>query len=258
VPRSAGCRGSREAAPDRYRVRSGDSSLDQDASRATAPRSSRSAAQSRAPQRGHTPAFSEPLAPRSAFSPGPQRAGDGSDELEVVGLRGVRRSRAAIAAAATAWMAIGLIRPPLPDLLGFVVWAVFMRFMLRGRYPLLYAVSFVMTMPLEFYGTALGVWRWSLVLPVLGFQRRTRPAASARGIARWMRSPVASSAGSSAVEPRASCGRRRRRPDRGMASPGVSWSAAPALPRVDLAPTAATDPVAGAAAAPSVPSAPAA
>ncbi|MDQ6858157.1 MAG: hypothetical protein M3Z65_04085 [Chloroflexota bacterium] len=72
-----------------------------------------------------------------------------------------------VSAAATAYMVWGLIRPPLPDLLGFVTWAVFIRFIVRGRYPLLYAVSFVLTMGLELYGTGWGVWRWTPVLPGL-------------------------------------------------------------------------------------------
>jgi hypothetical protein len=72
-----------------------------------------------------------------------------------------------VAAAATGYMLWGLVRPPLPDLLGFVTWAVFIRFIVRGRFPLLYAVSFVLTMALELYGTGLGIWRWSPVLPGL-------------------------------------------------------------------------------------------
>ena len=55
----------------------------------------------------------------------------------------------AVSAGATAWMLYGLIARPLPDLLGFVTWAIFIRFIVRGRYPLLYAVSFVLTMGLE-------------------------------------------------------------------------------------------------------------
>lgn len=86
-----------------------------------------------------------------------------------------------VAVAATVWMVVGLIGPSLPDLLGFVVWAVFMRFMLRGRYPLLYAVSFVMTMALEFYGTALGVWRWSPILPVLWLPAANPPSCIGAG-----------------------------------------------------------------------------
>lgn len=73
----------------------------------------------------------------------------------------------AVAAGSTGYMVWGLVRPPLPDLLGFVTWAIFIRFIARGRFPLLYAVSFVLTLALELYGTGWGVWRWSPVLPGL-------------------------------------------------------------------------------------------
>lgn len=79
----------------------------------------------------------------------------------------------ATGALATAYMLWGLTRPFLdpaqsvPDLLGFVTWAIFLRFLVRGRYPLLYAVSFAMTTALELYGTGLGIWTWSALLPGL-------------------------------------------------------------------------------------------
>jgi hypothetical protein len=73
----------------------------------------------------------------------------------------------AVTTGATVWMLYGLLGRALPDLLGFVTWAIFIRFIVRGRYPLLYAVSFVMTTALELYGTGLGIWTWSPVLPVL-------------------------------------------------------------------------------------------
>ena len=81
-----------------------------------------------------------------------------------------RNARAVVIAVvfgATTWMVSGLVFRELPDLLGFVTWAIFIRFIVRGRYPLLYAVSFTMTTALELYGTGLGIWRWSPVLPVL-------------------------------------------------------------------------------------------
>ena len=81
--------------------------------------------------------------------------------------RHARRIVIAVTAAATLYMVWGLLRPPLPDLIGFVTWAVFIRFIVRGRFPLLYAVSFVLTLGLELYGTGWGVWRWSPVLPGL-------------------------------------------------------------------------------------------
>lgn len=98
----------------------------------------------------------------------------------------VRHGRAIVVgttAAATVWMLAALVRPPLPDLLGFVVWAVFIRFIVRGRYPLLYAVSFLMTTALEWYGTSLGAWTWSPVLPLLGVPAGNPPACIGSGYA---------------------------------------------------------------------------
>jgi hypothetical protein len=89
----------------------------------------------------------------------------------------------AVTAGATAWMLYGLVGRPLPDLLGFVTWAIFIRFIVRGRYPLLYAVSFAMTTALELYGTGLGIWRWSPVLPVLMLPAGNPPTGIGAGYA---------------------------------------------------------------------------
>ena len=89
----------------------------------------------------------------------------------------------AVTAGASAWMLNGLFGRPLPDLLGFVTWAIFIRFIVRGRYPLLYAVSFVMTTALELYGTGLGIWRWSPVLPVLMLPAGNPPTGIGAGYA---------------------------------------------------------------------------
>jgi hypothetical protein len=89
----------------------------------------------------------------------------------------------AVAAGATAWMVYGLVARPLPDLLGFATWAIFVRFVVRGRYPLLYAVSFLMTTALELYGTSLGIWTWSPVLPVLMLPAGNPPTGIGAGYA---------------------------------------------------------------------------
>lgn len=97
-----------------------------------------------------------------------------------------RRARGvaiAVTAGATAWMLYGLFGRPLPDLLGFATWAIFVRFIVRGRYPLLYAVSFVMTTALELYGTGLGIWTWSPVLPVLMLPAGNPPTGIGAGYA---------------------------------------------------------------------------
>ncbi len=107
--------------------------------------------------------------------------------LRVAALPALARHARAIVVAvtlgATAWLLGGLVRAPLPDLLGFVVWAIFLRFILRGRHPLLYSVSFVMTAALEFYGTGLGIWTWSPVLPVLWLPAGNPPACIGAGYA---------------------------------------------------------------------------
>jgi hypothetical protein len=97
--------------------------------------------------------------------------------------RHARRIVIAVTAGATVWMLYGLARPPLPDLLGFVTWAVFIRFIMRGRYPLLYAVSFAMTTALELYGTGLGIWRWAPVLPGLMLPAGNPPTGIGAGYA---------------------------------------------------------------------------
>ena len=89
----------------------------------------------------------------------------------------------AVTAGASGWMLFGLFGRPLPDLLGFVTWAIFIRFIVRGRYPLLYAVSFAMTTALELYGTGLGIWRWSPVLPVLMLPAGNPPTGIGAGYA---------------------------------------------------------------------------
>jgi hypothetical protein len=89
----------------------------------------------------------------------------------------------AVTAGASAWMLYGLAARPLPDLLGFVTWAIFIRFIVRGRYPLLYAVSFAMTTGLELYGTGLGIWTWSPVLPVLMLPAGNPPTGIGAGYA---------------------------------------------------------------------------
>jgi hypothetical protein len=97
--------------------------------------------------------------------------------------RHARRIVIAITVGATLWMLYGLARPPLPDLLGFVTWAIFIRFIVRGRYPLLYAVSFAMTTALELYGTGLGIWRWAPVLPGLMLPAGNPPTGIGAGYA---------------------------------------------------------------------------
>lgn len=98
----------------------------------------------------------------------------------------VRHGRAIVigmTAFATAYMVRNLAAPPLPDLLGFVTWAIFIRFIVRGTAPLLYAISFAMTTALEWYGTGLGIWTWQPVLPVLMLPAANPPSGVGAGYA---------------------------------------------------------------------------
>jgi len=97
--------------------------------------------------------------------------------------RHARKVVLGVSVGATLWMLYGLVRPPLPDLLGFVTWAIFIRFIVRGRYPLLYALSFAMTTALELYGTGLGIWRWAPVLPGLMLPAGNPPTGIGAGYA---------------------------------------------------------------------------
>jgi hypothetical protein len=107
--------------------------------------------------------------------------------LRAASLSIVRRHERAIVIAvtvgATAYMVRNLSAPPLPDLLGFVTWAIFLRFILRGTAPTLYAISFVMTSLLELYGTGLGIWRWSPVLPLFMLPAANPPSGVGAGYA---------------------------------------------------------------------------
>ncbi len=62
-----------------------------------------------------------------------------------------------------------------PDVFGLVTWLAFLSCLIRTGSSL-YAVSFAMTMALEFYGTGLGNWKWAVELPVLGIPSANPPA----------------------------------------------------------------------------------
>ena len=106
--------------------------------------------------------------------------------LRAASLPFVRRNGRAVVIAVTALATLYMLRNltlALPDLLGFVTWAIFLRFILRGTAPVLYAVSFVMTTALELYGTALGIWTWQPVLPLLMLPAANPPSGIGAGYA---------------------------------------------------------------------------
>ena len=106
--------------------------------------------------------------------------------LRAASLPVVQRNGRAIVVAVTAFATLYMLRNltlSLPDLLGFVTWTIFIRFILRGTAPVLYALSFVMTTALELYGTSLGIWTWQPVLPLLLIPAANPPSGIGAGYA---------------------------------------------------------------------------
>ncbi len=79
------------------------------------------------------------------------------------------------------WAAGGAFLSPHPDLLGLLCWFLLAAFITHGRDPLFFAVSFSLTMLLEYYGTALGTWRWAAIVPHLGIPAANPPSAIGAG-----------------------------------------------------------------------------
>jgi hypothetical protein len=106
--------------------------------------------------------------------------------LRVTSLPLVQRNGRAVVIGVTAFATLYMLRNltlALPDLLGFVTWAIFLRFIFRGTAPVLYAVSFVLTSALELYGTGLGIWTWQPVLPLFMLPAANPPSGVGAGYA---------------------------------------------------------------------------
>ena len=65
--------------------------------------------------------------------------------------------------------------------MGALCWLMLIFFLRRGRDPLLFAVTFGLTMVLEFYGTAVGTWHWAAVFPNTGLPAGNPPSAIGAG-----------------------------------------------------------------------------
>ena len=106
--------------------------------------------------------------------------------LRVSSLPIIQRNGRAVITGVTAFATLYMLRNltlALPDLLGFVTWAIFIRFIVRGTAPVLYAVSFVMTTALELYGTSLAIWAWQPVLPLFMIPAANPPSGIGAGYA---------------------------------------------------------------------------
>ncbi len=106
--------------------------------------------------------------------------------LTGVGVAGAlaSRTRALVgvaAAGATVWGLLGLTVLPHRDVAGAVGVPLLLVFLWRGRNRSVYAAVFLIVAALEFYGTALGTWRWEPKLPGLGIPDGNPPSGVASG-----------------------------------------------------------------------------
>jgi hypothetical protein len=95
--------------------------------------------------------------------------------------RHVRPLVAVAAIAATTWGLLGLTVLPRRDVAGAVGIPLLLVFLWRSRNRGLYASVFLVVAALEFYGTALGTWRWERTLPGLGIPDGNPPSGVASG-----------------------------------------------------------------------------
>ena len=82
---------------------------------------------------------------------------------------------------AASGLVVGGLAGPRPDVLGVMTWAILVPFLVSGRYAAMFAVSFVMTMALEYYGTGLGNWAWAAAVPIIGLPAGNPPACIGAG-----------------------------------------------------------------------------
>ncbi len=87
----------------------------------------------------------------------------------------------AAALAATVWALLGLTVAPRTDLAGAVGVPLLLAFLVGSRNRGLYASVFFLVAGLEFYGTAIGTWRWAATLPGLGIPDGNPPSGVASG-----------------------------------------------------------------------------
>jgi hypothetical protein len=95
-----------------------------------------------------------------------------------------RHARALVATAAVAaatWGLLGLFVLPRRDVAGAIGVPLLLLFLWRGRNRTIYAGVFLVVACLEFYGTAIGTWRWAHDLPGLGIPDGNPPSGVASG-----------------------------------------------------------------------------
>ena len=94
---------------------------------------------------------------------------------------GEGRAVLAAAVASLGWGLAGLTASARPDVAGAIGVALLGVFLWRSRARASYAGVFFVVAALEWYGTAIGVWRWSRSVPGLGIGQGNPPSGAASG-----------------------------------------------------------------------------
>ncbi len=101
--------------------------------------------------------------------------------LALARILGERRAVVAAVVASLGWGLAGLTASTRPDVAGAIGVALLGLFLWRSRARASYAGVFFVVAALEWYGTAIGVWRWSSSVPGLGIGVGNPPSGAASG-----------------------------------------------------------------------------
>jgi hypothetical protein len=101
--------------------------------------------------------------------------------LALARVLGERRAVPAAAVASLGWGIAGLTASARPDVAGAIGVALLGLFLWRSRARASYAGVFFVVAALEWYGTAIGVWRWRSSVPGLGIADGNPPSGAASG-----------------------------------------------------------------------------
>ncbi|WP_445372386.1 hypothetical protein ACH518_07030 [Methylomonas sp. HW2-6] len=95
--------------------------------------------------------------------------------------RYARRIAVFVVAACGSWAAWGLSGYTRPDVIGAVLFIVFLGYLFKGRSPMVYLGAFFITSWLEIVGTSAGTWAWAEIDPASHLPQGNPPS----GVAAW-------------------------------------------------------------------------
>lgn len=95
--------------------------------------------------------------------------------------RNARRIAVAVVLVLTGWVTWGVLGSERQDLIGAVLFVVFLLYLFKGRSPMVYLGAFFITSWLEIVGTSAGTWAWAIIDPASKLPQGNPPS----GVAAW-------------------------------------------------------------------------